>query len=151
MNTQIKKTWLAIPMGQDCVFLQAMWPRAQEPRCEMCPGCRWRRQGSEKARRGSCRVGAACCAGKWRHLGWISENTQTCISYCTAISWLVVFNLPSTARSLRDGIPIYCPLRRTWSLINTPFPSGIEPKAVAWQSITLPLRYASSMTAIRLQ
>ena len=27
--------------------------------------------------------------------------------------WLVVFNVPSTARSFRDGTPIYCPLRRT--------------------------------------
>ena len=58
--------------------------------------------------------------------------------------WLVVFNVPSTARSFRDGTPIYCPLRRTWSSINTPFRSGIKPRAVAWQSITLPLRYASS-------
>ena len=57
---------------------------------------------------------------------------------------LVVFNVPSTARSFRDGTPIYCPLRRTWSSINTPFRPGIEPRAVAWQSITLPLRYASS-------
>ena len=57
---------------------------------------------------------------------------------------LVVFNVPSTARSFRDGTPIYYPLRRTWSSINTPFWLGIEPLAVAWQSITLPLRYASS-------
>ena len=28
-------------------------------------------------------------------------------------SWLAVFNVPSTARSFRDGTPIYCPLRRT--------------------------------------
>ena len=34
--------------------------------------------------------------------------------------WLVVFYVPSTARSFRDGTPIYCPLRRT-------FPPGIEP------------------------
>ena len=27
--------------------------------------------------------------------------------------WLVVSNVPSTARSFRDGTPIYCPLRRT--------------------------------------
>ena len=59
--------------------------------------------------------------------------------------WLVVFYVPSTARSFRDGTPIYCPLRRTWSSINTPFRPGIEPRAVAWQSITLPLRYASSI------
>ena len=60
------------------------------------------------------------------------------------VGWLVVFNVPSTARSFRDGTPIYCPLRRTWSSINTPFRPGIEPRAVAWQSITLPLGYASS-------
>ena len=51
-----------------------------------------------------------------------------------------MFNVPSTARSFRDGTPIYCPLRRTWSSINTPFRPGIEPRAVAWESITLPLR-----------
>ena len=56
--------------------------------------------------------------------------------------WLVVFIVPSTARSFRDGTPIYCPFRRTWSSINTPFRPGFEPRAVAWQSITLPLRYA---------
>ena len=63
---------------------------------------------------------------------------------------LVVFNVPSTARSFRDGTPIYCPLRRTWSSINTPFRPGIEPRAVAWQSITLPLRYASFSSASQL-
>ena len=56
------------------------------------------------------------------------------------VGWLVVFNVPSTARSFTDGAPIYCPLRRTWSSINTPFRPGIEPRAVTWQSITLPLR-----------
>ena len=58
--------------------------------------------------------------------------------------WLVVFYVPSTARSFRDGTSIYCPLRRTWSSVFTAFPPGIEPRAVAWQSITLPLRHASS-------
>ena len=57
---------------------------------------------------------------------------------------LFVFYVPSTARSFRDGTPIYCPLRKTWSSVNTPFPPGIEPRTVAWQSITLPLRHASS-------
>ena len=61
---------------------------------------------------------------------------------------VVVFNVPSTARSYRDGTPIYCPLRRKWSSINAPFRPGIEPRAVAWQSITLPLRYASSPSSI---
>ena len=60
------------------------------------------------------------------------------------LGWLVVFNGPPTARSFRDGTPIYCPLRRTWSSVNTTFSPGIEPRVVAWQSITLPLRHASS-------
>ena len=34
----------------------------------------------------------------------------TCVFF---VGWLVVFNVPSTARSFRDGTPIYCPLRRT--------------------------------------
>ena len=42
------------------------------------------------------------------------------------------------------GTSIYCPLGRTWSSVNTPFPPGIEPQAAAWQSITLPLRHPSS-------
>ena len=29
------------------------------------------------------------------------------------VCWLVVFYVPSTARSFRDDTPIYCPLRRT--------------------------------------
>ena len=59
-------------------------------------------------------------------------------------SSLFVFYVTSTAMSFRDGTPIYCPLRRTQSSVNTPFPPGIEPRAVAWQSITLPLRHGSS-------
>ena len=55
-----------------------------------------------------------------------------------------MFYVPSTARSFRDGTLIYCPLRRTWSSVSTPFQPGIEPRAVVWQSITLPLRHASS-------
>ena len=66
------------------------------------------------------------------------------------VDWLVVFNVPSTARSFRDGTPNYCPLRRTWSSINTPFRPGIELRNVARQSITLPLRYASSTTHLDL-
>ena len=56
---------------------------------------------------------------------------------------LFVFYVPSTARSFKDGTPIYCPLRRTWNSVNTPYPPGIEPRAVVWQSITLPLHHAS--------
>ena len=47
---------------------------------------------------------------------------------------LFVFNVPSTARSFRDGTPIYCPLRRTGSSVNTPSRPGIEPGAVAWHT-----------------
>ena len=54
----------------------------------------------------------------------------------TMLNWLDVFYVPSTARSFRDGMPIYCPLQRTWSSIFKPFPQGIEPRAVAWQSIS---------------
>ena len=53
-----------------------------------------------------------------------------------------VFYVHSTARSFRDGTTIYCPLRRTWSSVNTLFPPGIKPRVVAWQSITLPLCHA---------
>ena len=53
------------------------------------------------------------------------------------VGWLVVFNVPSTARSFRDGTPIYCPLQRTWSSINTPFGPGIEPRAVVHTSLVL--------------
>ena len=55
------------------------------------------------------------------------------------VGWFVVFYVPSTARSFRDGTPIYCPLQMTWSSVFTPFPPGIEPWAVVWQSITLGL------------
>ena len=77
----------------------------------------------------------------WRHAITLHSNIW---SHRPALCWLVVFNISSIARSFRDGTPIYCPLWRTWSSINTPFRPGIEPQAVAWQSITLPLRYASS-------
>ena len=59
------------------------------------------------------------------------------------VGWLVVFNVPSTNRSFRDGVPIYCPLRRAWILVFTPSPPGTEPRVVAWQSITQPLPHAS--------
>ena len=61
---------------------------------------------------------------------------------------MVVFYVPLTARSFRDGTPIYCPLGRTGSLVITPFPLGIEPRAVAWQSITLLLHHASSTICV---
>ena len=78
----------------------------------------------------------------WTTRSWNVNYSSRCLDWL--VGWLVVFNIPSTARSFRDGTPIYCPLRRMWSSINTPFRPGFEPRAVAWQSITLPLRYASS-------
>ena len=62
--------------------------------------------------------------------------------------WLVVFYVTSTARSFRDGTPIYCPLR-THSSVFTPLPPGIETPAVVWQSSTLPLRHASSTKSFK--
>ena len=55
--------------------------------------------------------------------------------FCMVV-WLVVFYVSSTARSFRDGTPIYCPLWRTWSSVFTPTPPGIKRLAVVWQSIT---------------
>ena len=53
--------------------------------------------------------------------------------------WFVVFNVPSTTMSFRDGAPIYCPLRKKQSSVFTPSPSWIEPRVdVAWQSNTQP-------------
>ena len=63
------------------------------------------------------------------------------------VSWLVVFYVPTIARSFRDGTPIYWPLR---SSVFTPFPPVIEPRAVAWQSITLPLCHASSSSTMEM-
>ena len=71
--------------------------------------------------------------------------------YSMLVGWLVVFYVPSTARSLRDSTPIYCPLRRTWSWVNSPFPPGIKPRAVTWHSITLPLRQSSSTFIVWVQ
>ena len=51
------------------------------------------------------------------------------------VGWLVVFYFSSTAMSFRDGTSICCPLRRTVSSVLRPFLPGIEPRAVAWQSI----------------
>ena len=94
---------------------------------------------------------------RWPHCRWDVKHNQPTkdplvlvsrdqnASYvCFWTRWLVVSNVPSTAKSFRDSTPIYCPLRRTWSSINTPFRPGIEPRAVTLQSITLPLRSASS-------
>ena len=75
-----------------------------------------------------------------------SKSTVSSAPNCMAsVGWLVVFYVPSTASSFRDGTPIYCRLWRMWSSVFTPFPSGIEPRAIAWQSITLPLHHASSV------
>ena len=63
------------------------------------------------------------------------------LTYGWLLGWLVVFNVPSTARSFRDGTPFTVPCK---GLEARKIHLGIEPRAVAWQSITLPLRNASS-------
>ena len=67
--------------------------------------------------------------------------------YTSNVGWLVMFNIPSTGRSFRDSAPIFCPLRRTWNLVFTLSPPGIEPWVVWWQSFTQPLRHAGSTTS----
>ena len=64
-----------------------------------------------------------------------TENRQDQINPFTYYGWLVGWLCLSTARSFRDGTPIYSPLRRMWSSINTSFRPGIEPRAVAWHHL----------------
>ena len=70
---------------------------------------------------------------------------EGCWHFIQDVGWLVVFNVPSTMRSFRDGTPIYCPLPRTWSSAFKPSTPRIEPWVVARQFITQPLRHASSI------
>ena len=50
----------------------------------------------------------------WHYLQFKAKKSKkTQVTFGWLIGWLVVFNVPSTARSFRDGTPIYCPLRRT--------------------------------------
>ena len=64
------------------------------------------------------------------------------------VGWLqlVVFKVPLIARSFRDGTHVKftapCERHEAWFLHQ---PTGIEPRATAWQSITQPLRHASSI------
>ena len=95
-----------------------------------------------------CYADSLCCADCWSSTG---EHSYISFFIIFFMFWwyfnlvcLFVFNIPSTARSFRDGTHIYCPLRRTWSSVNTPSRPGIEPGAVAWQFITLPLPHGCS-------
>ena len=72
----------------------------------------------------------------------ICTLSRCCHLVICLVGWL--FYVSSTWRLFRDGTPLYCPLRRTWSSVFIPFPPGIEPRAVAWQSITLPLRHTAA-------
>ena len=62
------------------------------------------------------------------------------------VGWLCLTS--HRQRGHLDGAHIYSPLRRTWSSVFTPTSPGIEPRVVAWQSITQPLRHASSTNNI---
>ena len=84
-----------------------------------------------------------CCLPLCFPLFSVHATIKILINVSLIYGWLVVFYVPSTARSFRDGTLIYCPLQRTWSSVFTLFPPGIEPQAIAWQSITLLLRHAS--------
>ena len=75
-------------------------------------------------------------------LGHMLELNTICI--CVYMVGCVLRSIDSEVIKRRPPPPIHCPLRRTCSSAFTPFPPGIEPRAVAWQSITLPLRHASS-------
>ena len=83
------------------------------------------------------RIASSAWREQYPDYGWVAYVMKTTILWnpsCEATLLLVclfVFNVPSTARSFRDGTPIYCPLRRTWSSVNTLFPLGIEPWAFA--------------------
>ena len=73
--------------------------------------------------------------------GWNNATGGLCKFWIGTwyFGWLIVFNVPSTATSFRDDTPIYCPLGRTWSSMK-----HRSDRAITWQSISLPLRYASS-------
>ena len=50
------------------------------------------------------------------HINRCHSDTSAKMNMCemkTVMHIMVVFNVPSTARSFRDGAPIYCPLQRT--------------------------------------
>ena len=54
-----------------------------------------------------------CLHGRMNRQGGGGGGNSPNILSTKLVGWLVVFNVPSTARSFRDGTPIYCPLRRT--------------------------------------
>ena len=57
--------------------------------------------------------------------GCMSEgNSETQDNSHVLNDWLVVFNIPSTARSFRDGTPIYCHLAKDVKLDKYTVPTG---------------------------
>ena len=59
------------------------------------------------------------CYGSTFNLTLFWRVVRDLRALCWLVGWLVVFYVRSTARSFRDGTPIYCPLPRTWSLVFT--------------------------------
>ena len=51
---------------------------------------------------------------------------------------------PIDSEVIQRRRPHLISLAKDVKLVFTPFPTGIEPRAVTWQSITLPLRHATS-------
>ena len=86
------------------------------------------------------------CSSTIIYVIWLLFQPLPVLSSVCFFCWLVgCVYVPLTARSFRDDTPIFCPLRRTRSSVCTLFSPGIKPRAVAWQSIALPLRHTSSL------
>ena len=67
---------------------------------------------------------------------WSScRNHQVREAQTDRLAWLVVFSVPSIARSFRDGTPYLLSLAKDVKLGFYTVPPGIKPRAVTWQSI----------------
>ena len=59
--------------------------------------------------------------------------------------WLQLVGCVFTSHRQQGHSETAPPCEGRKSSVFTPFPQGIEPRAIAWQSITLPLHHASSI------